>query len=210
MELPQKYAIVYADKCSNNVVIMCKKHYLACVIKEWNINNHHQDSNTYNKVDVPKTKMIEKHLNYMNRNKIKVQEKHMKLPNFYMIPKMHKPIPKERYLAASHACTTKTLSSIITKCLKLVNVQHKKYCNKIYEYTGVNRMWVIDNSSNVLDKIQEFTNDQNVRNVNSYDFSTLYTKIRHKDLKEKITWVINKPFNNTSKKVMFVNNVKAT
>ena len=84
--------------------------------------------------------IIEKHTKYMNEHNICIKDSWMKLPNLYMIPKMHKVIPKERYLAASHACTTKTLSSVINKCLKLLTLQHRKYCNTIYVNTGVNRM----------------------------------------------------------------------
>ena len=78
---------------------------------------------------------------------------------------MHKTPPKERYIAASHCCTTKPLSNIITKCLKLITIQHKKLCNEIYKYTGVNRMWVIDNSSNVLEKIEYYNENKNIKNI---------------------------------------------
>ena len=132
------------------------------------------------------------------------------ITQFVYDTKMHKVIPKERYLAASHTCTTKTLSGVINKCLKLLTLQHRKYCNKIYVNTGVNRMWVIDNAKNVLDKIEQYNDERNIRNVNSYDFSTLYTKIPHEDLKEKIKWIIDKAFFNDSKQFIYVNNHNAT
>ena len=107
-----------------------------------------------------------------------------------------------RYIAASNRCTTKQLSNIITKCLKLITHQHKIYCNTIFKRTGVNRMWVINNSNDVLDKIDEYNDTKNIKNVNTYDFSTLYTNIPHKDLKDKMIWVIEKAFNN--KKYIYV------
>ena len=60
--------------------------------------------------------------------------------------------------------------------------------------TGVNRMWVINNSEHVIDKIQYYnnqSNDTHIKNINTYDFTTLYTNIPHKDLKLKMKWVIN-------------------
>ena len=123
---------------------------------------------------------------------------------------MHKIVPKERYLAASHACTTKPLSNLINKCLKLITSQHEKYCNKVYKNTGVNRMWVINNSNKVLNKIQDYNDEASITNVDSYDFSTLYTKIPHEDLKEKLYWVINKAFYNRTKKAIFVTDYSTT
>ena len=65
-------------------------------------------------------------------------------------------------------------------------------------------MWVINNSNDVLDKIDEYNDTKNIKNVNTYDFSTLYTNIPHKDLKDKMLWVIDKAFNN--KKYIYVSN----
>lgn len=130
----------------------------------------------------------------MKDNKITLPKNFTHLPNFYALPKMHKIIPKMRYIAASNKCTTKPLSQIITKCLKLITIQHKRYCNQIYNRTGVNRMWVINNSNDVLDKIKDYNDNSNndeIKNINTYDFSTLYTNIPHDDLKDKMKWVIN-------------------
>ena len=42
---------------------------------------------------------------------------------------MHrKPYSKQRYIAASHYCTTKPLSQILTKCLKVIERQHRMIC----------------------------------------------------------------------------------
>ena len=130
----------------------------------------------------------------MKTNKIILPKQWKHLPIFYAIPKMHKTKPKMRFIAASNRCTTKPLSQIITKCLKLITQQHKRYCNQIYVRTGVNRMWIINNSTEVLDKIKDYNNcgnSENIQNINTYDFSTLYTNIPHKDLKLKIKWVVN-------------------
>jgi hypothetical protein len=115
----------------------------------------------------------------MNSKKITIHDKQFQLPHIYIIPKMHKIIPKERYIAASNKCTTKPISQIITKCLKLVTSQHRKLCNAIYKYTGVNRMWIIDNTSDILDTIDQYNDDSNTdvaRNIRTYDF-LLYIQI---------------------------------
>ena len=83
----------------------------------------------------------------MNANNISIPDNMMRLPKLYHIPKMHKAPPKFRYIAASKYCTTKPLSRMITKCLKLLLLQHRKYCRQIFLRTRVNMMWIIDNDT---------------------------------------------------------------
>ena len=75
------------------------------------------------------------------------------LPFLYWIPKMHKKPSKQRYIAASHCCTTKPLSKKITHCLKLIQQSHTNFAEKVSKTRGYNRMWIVDNSVKVLDKI---------------------------------------------------------
>ena len=107
---------------------------------------------------------------------------------------MHKNPTKQRYIAASHCCSTKPLSKMITYCLKLVQQTHKNYCARISKTRRVNRMWIVDNSVEVLDKIS-ICNQKSVRNVRTFDFSTLYTSIPHKKLKKRMAMVIEQCFN---------------
>ena len=44
-------------------------------------------------------------------------------------------------------------------------------------------MWRVDNSVEVLDKLS-ICNQKSVRNVRTFDFSTLYTSIPHEKLKK--------------------------
>ena len=47
------------------------------------------------------------------------------------------------------------------------------------------------------------------RNLNTYDFSTLYTKIPHDKLKERIQDIISRSFKGMNKKYISVNNYSA-
>lgn len=145
----------------------------------------------------------------MNKHKIVIDDDMNKLPSFYWIPKMHKTPPKQRYIAASNKCTTKALSTIITKCLKLITLQHRKLCKQIYNRTGVNRMWIVDNSRSILERIADYNSNGNIKNVSSYDFSTLYTNIPHKDLKIKMKWIVEKAFYR-SNQVIYVSDYGAS
>ena len=62
---------------------------------------------------------------------------------------MHKNPSKQRFIAASHSCTTKNLSSLISKSLKLIQKAHQVYCERIKNYSGYNLFWIVDNSRGV-------------------------------------------------------------
>ena len=53
--------------------------------------------------------------------------------------------------------TTKPISALITKCLKLVQQAHKIYCDRIKSFTGFNFFWIIDNSMEVHKLMQSST-----------------------------------------------------
>ncbi len=46
------------------------------------------------------------------------------------------------------------------------------YCRVTERRTQVKRMWVIDNSENVLDDIELINSEHNAKNINTFDFST--------------------------------------
>ena len=71
-------------------------------------------------------------------------------------------------------------------------------------------MWVIDNSADVLEKIDYYNDNTNARNVWTYDFSTLYTNIPHTDLKKKMKWVVEKAFDSEKRQKIYVDKYNST
>jgi hypothetical protein len=136
----------------------------------------------------------------MKFHNIPLEETQESLPFLYWIPKMHKNPSKQRYIAASHSCSTKPLSKMITFCLKLIQNTCSNFCNTIKKTRGFNRMWIVNNSVEVLNRIQNCNKRHKVRNVRTYDFSTLYTSIPHKSLKNQMDWVVNQCFNESTRK----------
>ena len=64
--------------------------------------------------------VVDSHMRFMYDNNINVPKESIKLPSFYWMPKLHKSPYSHRFIAASSACTTKPLSKLLTRCLKLV------------------------------------------------------------------------------------------
>ena len=76
------------------------------------------------------------------------------LPYLYWIPKLHKTPYKERYIAGSSTCSTKELSIHLTKILSAVKEGQQKYCETVYSRSGINHMWILKNSKDLLDNLK--------------------------------------------------------
>ena len=137
--------------------------------------------------------VIKKHSETIEKEfKIKLTDEEEKLPQMYWIPKLHKKPYKGSFIAGSSSCTTTRLSKLITSCLKLVKSHCISYCKTIYDRTGVNAMWIINNS---LDVIQMIGRKQfQATSVTTWDFSTLYTSIPHEKLKHRIHELLEKTY----------------
>jgi hypothetical protein len=75
------------------------------------------------------------------------------LPYLYWIPKLHKTPCKERYIAGSSTSSTNELSIHLTKILSAVKEGQHKYCETVYSRSGINHMWILKNSKDLLDNL---------------------------------------------------------
>ena len=187
-ELHSKYVLVPADKAAQNVIVVCKKYYLEVVMREI------ETTATYEKVMDDATNIINQHCKYFSRKHINVPSQHKCLPEFYWLPKLHKQPYGTRFIAASHKCTTKPLSRLLTSSFKLITKHYKQYCNGMLCRTGVNCFWIIDNSQQVLSTLNKINYFSTAKCFDSYDFSTLYTSIPHAELKNALKSLIQEAY----------------
>ena len=68
---------------------------------------------------------------------VKAKENQDKVPTLYWLPKLHKKPYKARFIANSSSCTTTELSKLLTSCLTAVKKHVIKYCEKVYERSGI-------------------------------------------------------------------------
>ena len=99
----------------------------------------------------------------------------------------------QRYIAGSAKCSTKPLSQILTRILTAVKEGLQKYCDTAYARSGVNQMWILKNSKELLENLKA-QSLHSVNSIKSFDFSTLYTTIPHDKLKSKLKAIINQCF----------------
>jgi hypothetical protein len=68
--------------------------------------------------------------------------------------KLHKTPYKERYIAGSSTCSTKELSiHLFTNILSAVKEGQQKYCETVYSRSGINHMWILKNSKDLLELV---------------------------------------------------------
>ena len=137
---------------------------------------------------------------------IKLQQKEKNLPQIYWIPKLHKTPYRARFTAGSSSCTTTRLSKLITDCLELVRSHCTVYCKTIRESTGVNCMWIINNSLDVIRALEE--KQLSLNHVSTWDFSTLYTSLPHAQLKKQLHDLLERVFNTKGKSFIATNNFR--
>ena len=186
-ELHEKYVMTPIDKASNNVGFICKKYYLELIKKE-------TESATYEECGDTVNETIDHLRNGSYNVGISVGKEFDSLPSIHALIKMHKNPTKFRFIIGSRRSVMKPAAKTLVKILKLVMNVHRRYCDKILYYTGVQRFWIVENNEKVLKNMEKISKKGNARNVEMFDFSTLYTKISQEDLKNKLKEVVDKAF----------------
>jgi hypothetical protein len=182
--LHDKYVIVSADKAPNNIVFVCKSYYIDYLIKELGIDNS-LGNPTYTPTTLTKEEILENHRSVLCSFTISTKDEELNLPSLYWIPKLHKCPIKQRYIAGSAKCSTKPLSKLLTCILSAVKTGLQSYCDTSYSRGGVNQMWILKNSKDLLEYIQS-RSLSSCNRIKTFDFSILYTTIPHSKLKEKL------------------------
>jgi len=98
--------------------------------------------------------IFDSHDSFNNKHGITV-ENFKNTPSIHWLPKNHKKPYKFRYIVKSRSCSTiKELSIRMTLVIQAIKTRVKKYCLKVYENSGVNFFWSIDNSLEVINAIK--------------------------------------------------------
>ena len=111
-----------------------------------------------------------------------LSEKEKSVPIIYWMPKMHYNPSRRRFIIASSTSSTNPISSVMSKLFKHIFNQIRNFNEKSHFYKNYNLFRVIENSKPFLEKIHEINKRNGAKDISTYDFSTLYTKLPHDDL----------------------------
>ena len=181
------FVLFPVDKASKNIAIVCKQYYMSTLLHEC-VNNTLSYCNIKDGcIDDICTSIKD----FMKSAKIDVTDIDEKLPHMVLFPKFHKPNLSQRFVVSYASCAIKPLASRITLGLKAVYKKIVSYSNMIFKVTGINRNWIIDNNSSLLDC---FSKTDFARNIQTYDFTTLHTNLDHQNIKTALASVIKLAF----------------
>ena len=93
------------------------------------------------------------HISYMKSLGFKEDSLSDKFPSFYWTPKLHKSPYKHRFIASSFDFTTKVL---LSRALSTIKGKLSNMPSVIYSRTGISEMWILKNSSELLQKMNSF------------------------------------------------------
>ena len=148
-------------------------------------------NSTYTSCQMSSEDIVNTHDTFMKSLGIELSDDDKRLPYLYWTPKLHKSPGKHRFIAGSSKCTTKELSSLLTKILTKTGLE--KYCSIKTSHTGVNNMWMPKNSTDLLSSSSHL-GVHRATSIETFDFSTLYTSIPHNLLKSRKNSIINNAF----------------
>ena len=124
--------------------------YYECLIKELGFSDTSGNS-AYKHSTFNREEILANHKSFMETLGIPSPENNNDLPSLYWIPKLHKTPYKARFIAGSSKCSTKELSKILTSVLSTIKEGPQKYCDVLFSRSGINQMWILQNSKALLE-----------------------------------------------------------
>jgi len=187
-----KYVVVPADKASNNIVFVCKTYYIDGLVKELGINNN-TGNPTYTPTSLSKDDILSNHKSVISSFGLSIKDDYVDLPSLYWIPKLHKCPYKERYIAGSAKCSTKSLSKLLTTVLSTVKDGLQTYCDTAYSRNGINQIWILKIFKDLVESLSSQSLSV-ITSIKSFDFSTFYTTIPNPKLKSRLKDLVTNSF----------------
>ena len=133
-----------------------------------------------------KEDILANHKSFMSSLNIPINDENCELSTLYWIPKFQKNQCLNRYIL-----------------LSAVKEGQQKYCENVYSRSGINHMWILKNSKDLLDNLKSRSFSQ-VSSIKTFDFSTLYTTLQHDKLKTRLKETIHKAFSHRNYGSKFV------
>ena len=127
------------------------------------------------------------------------------LPLIHATIKMRKNPIKFRCIIGSRTGVIKPAAKKLVQTLKLVMKTHRRYCDKIKFYTGIERNWIVEDNQKILQNMEKINYMKAARNIKICDLSTLYTKIPPTLGPERKTEAVTKAFKGGTNQFVRVN-----
>ena len=192
LRLHENFVIGPADKASNNYTFVYKRYYVDILIEERGL--HLLPGNpTYNLTDFSASEVLDNHKSVLIPSEYKKPTKSSICHTFIGFQRCTK-IPINTDSLRVHRSVRPSLYPFYSQnCLHILSKGIQKYCKTSYSRSGVNQMWILKNSKELLEHLQS-PNFNHITRIKSFDFSTFYTTIHHQKLKSRLAAIIRNSF----------------
>lgn len=195
--LHKDLVITPIDKANNNIGFVCKYYYHQ-VLNQEIINS----GNFVEEFQQSEDDIVNKVIQCLSNQGIKVDNGSHKLPFMYFTPKMHKNPPGHRFITVSTDTVTSFPSKLVSKGLKLMLKTQKNFSTYLNKYKVYNDYFITDNHNDVIKFMDSSNITRGRKSVQSYDFKTLYTQIPHAQLKENVRTFVHRVFQYKKKRLI--------
>eukprot|EP00026_Physarum_polycephalum_P002143 Phypoly_transcript_02147.p1 GENE.Phypoly_transcript_02147~~Phypoly_transcript_02147.p1 ORF type:complete len:417 (+),score=71.68 Phypoly_transcript_02147:487-1737(+) len=214
-QIHKNYTITPTDKMKNNYRITCTEYfkrilYQKITAKEVLLTHHTIPNATIEKTKKPAYKclnespkeILKKQATFLTDNKIPI-EKHQ-LPYMYPIFKSHK--NGSRGVTASANIITTQLNITLHLALKLMLKTQLAHYNQKEISTNINYTWRIDNSTDLIHKLQQLNknNKHTPKTLQSFDIEGFYDNVDIPELENIIATFIPKCFKIAHKQFIII------
>ena len=142
-------------KAPNNIIIICKRYCIETLIKELGLDNCSTPTgnSTHTSRQMSSEDIVNTHDTFIKSLGIELSGADKILHYLYWTSTLHKSPVKHCFIAGSSKCTTKQLSSLLTKILKVIKTGLEKHCSVKASHTGINNMRILKNSTDLLSSL---------------------------------------------------------
>jgi hypothetical protein len=142
---------------------------------------------------------------------ININPKFTDLPFARLNIKVHKNPVKFRTLICGSTAITKNASKVLGFCLKLCQTKIDLLSAMFRRNSnGLNWNWIISSNKPILECISHLNSSSEPKTVNTFDFTELYTSLRHDRIKTSISELIDLCFSNSQGRGISVTNYRAS
>ena len=171
--LHSKLVIVPVDKAFNDAMFVCKHLYLSLLKEDFSLNGAYVVENRSG------MEVLESHRAFLGPRCL---EGPSKFGYLYAAPKMHKPNPAQRFIAAMFECSLTLCARILHAALEMVLVSLREKDVLLLNEFGYKRFFVVDGYEMVAHCLSSYhRSNSSTPALFSGDFSTMYTSIPHQD-----------------------------
>ena len=189
--LKRNFVITVTDKAPQNYGFICKKFYVDKIYEILSCDE------TYELTDYSVESIRDKLTLECKRLMSKSVDSDLDIPFIQLLPKFHKNPVDFRVIIASKRACTKPISKLVSNALKLIDKNIQKYCEAIFNNTGVQCYWVINNNKPILDCLDGLSKAKSAKSINTFDFGQMYTNLHHTDIFQQMHKVLTLAFGKT-------------